>query len=91
MTARNITAPELASALKALHMSGAVASVAGTTGRDGLAMICVSDTDGGHCYIEEVIRECGGHFYEMGYTTSPRLGSFVRAFMADCIPGAVIL
>ena len=91
MTARNVTAPELASALKALHMSGAVTSVAGITGRDGLAMICVSDTEGGHCYINEVISECGGHFYVMGYSTSPHLNRFVCEFVADCIPGAAIL
>lgn len=91
MEARNVTGLELARALQALHMSGAVASVAGITGRDGLATICVADTDGGHCYIDEVIGRCGGHFYVMGHSTSPRLVRFVRAFMADCIPGAAIL
>ena len=91
MNARNITASELAIALQALHDSGAVESVAGTTGRDGLAVICVTDADGGHCYLEEVIGKCGGHFYALGYTTSPRLSSFMRAFIADRTPGAVIL
>ena len=91
MTTRNITAHELARALQALNESGAVASVAGITGRDGLAVICVSDTEGGHCYIEEVTGRCGGHFYVMGHSTSPHLDCFVRAFMADCIPGAAIL
>ena len=91
MTARNITAHELARALQALNEGGAVASVAGITGRDGLAQICVSDTEGGHCYINEVIGGCGGHFYVMGYSTSPRLDRFVREFVADCIPGAAIL
>ena len=91
MTARSITAPELASALQALRVSGAVASVAGITGRDGLAVICVSDTDGGHCYVNEVIGGRGGHFYEMGYSTSPHLVSFVRTFVANCTPGAAIL
>lgn len=91
MDVRNVTAPELARALQALSKIDSVESVAGFTGCDGLALICVSDTDGGHCYINEVIGQCGGHFYVMGYATSPHLASFVCDFVADCIPGAVIL